>query len=87
MPSSRPANHLKACSCAVCVKIRAPKSTKLLLTLYVDQHEYLQNYGRKIDISTSEVIRRAIEFFRGANPLDKVKKKEKTLMEVLLENE
>lgn len=87
MAKTRPANHLKSCSCAVCVKIRAPKSTKILLTLFVDQHEYLQEYGKRVDISTSEAVRRSIEYFRAAHPLDKIEKKEKTLMEILLENE
>lgn len=88
MTTTRPINHTSSCGCAVCVKIRSPKSTKVLLTIYIDQHEYMQEYARRVGISTSEAIRKGIDFFREAYPLDKVEKKPKgkTLMEVLCED-
>jgi hypothetical protein len=79
MSVTRPVNHLNTCSCAVCLKIKSPKSTKLLLTLFVDQHEYLKECAQERNESVSEVIRQAIDLFRNSNPL----KKGKTLVEIL----
>ena len=85
---SKPSNHMRTCSCAVCVKMRAPKSTKVLLTITLEQKDYFQECGLKMGIPTSEAFRKALDFFREAHPVETLSpvKANRTLLEILTED-